>query len=261
MELLALRSTWELFELFRQRFPRIRLPVLYLCVAMVILGSWFPHLQWPPPEHLDLTPLALSYCFAVMLLFTLESLRFRVPGTSTETLATETLIVSYVGLLLAMVGQLRWVAGAEAGYLVIGSLLFCTKGGDVGAYFFGKRWGRHKLAPILSPKKTWEGAYGAMLGSALCGWAWLTFATPLLLTDARPPAWPLTILYGCLIGIAGMVGDLCESLLKRDVDRKDSAALFPGFGGLLDMLDSVLYAGPVALLLWKVLPLATWMKG
>lgn len=259
MELLALRSVWELTELLRGRFPRIQARVLYPCVAMVILGSWFPHLQLPPPSHLDLTPLALALCFSVMLLFAVEAMRFRSPGSSAETLAIETLIVCYIGLLLAMTAQLRWVAGANAGYLVIGSLMLCAKGGDIGAYFFGKRLGRHKMAPILSPKKTWEGAGGAMIGAAICGWAWLTFATPILLSYATPPAWYYCVLYGCLIGIAGMVGDVCESLLKRDVGRKDSAALFPGFGGLLDMLDSVLYAGPVALLLWKVLPLATWM--
>ena len=115
------------------------------------------------------------------------------------------------------------------------------------------------MAPILSPKKTWEGAVGAMVGAALGGWLWLTFATPLLLPGAVPCAWSVSVLYGCIIGIAGMIGDVCESLLKRDVGRKDSAALFPGFGGLLDLLDSVLYAGPVALLLWKVLPLAPWL--
>ncbi|WP_437227845.1 phosphatidate cytidylyltransferase [Planctomicrobium sp. SH661] len=259
MLVLAVRSVWELTELLRERFPRIQFPVLSLCVSMVLLGSWFPHLRPPYPSHLDLTPLALAYCFAMMLLFAVESYRFRTPGSSTETLAVETLIVSYIGLLLAMIAQLRWVAGADAGYLAIGSLLMCAKGGDIGAYFAGKRFGRHKMAPILSPKKTWEGAVGAMLGAAFAGWVWLTFATPVLMPGSQAPVWYYSLLYGCLIGIAGMVGDVCESLLKRDVGRKDSAALFPGFGGLLDMLDSVLYAGPVALLLWKVLPLATWM--
>lgn len=258
--LLAMRSTWELTELMKERFPRIQPLVLYPGVGMIILGSWFPHLQAAPPTHLDLTPMALALCFAVMLLFMVEAARFREPGGSTETLAMETLILCYVGLLLAMTGQLRWVAGADAGYLVIGSLLMCAKGGDIGAYFVGKRWGRHKMAPILSPKKTWEGAAGAMLGAALGGWIWLTFATGFLMPGTTPCAWPVSVFYGCLIGIAGMVGDVCESLLKRDVGRKDSAALLPGFGGLLDLLDSVLYAGPVALLLWKVLPLATWMS-
>jgi phosphatidate cytidylyltransferase len=65
------------------------------------------------------------------------------------------------------------------------------------------------------------------------------------------------VCYGLIIGLVGLVGDLCESLIKRDVGRKDSAALMPGFGGLLDLLDSILYAGPVAYVLWRTLPLAT----
>lgn len=260
VQLLGFRSVWELTELLKGRFPRIQASVLYPCVSMILLGSWFPHLQQPAPSHLDLTPLALAMCFAVMALFAVQALRFREPGASVETLATELLIVTYVGLLLAMMSQLRWVAGQEAGYLVIGSLLICGKGGDIGAYFFGKRWGKRPMAPLLSPKKTWEGALGALVGAALGGWLWLRFATPMIVPGASPPAWYYAVVYGVFIGVAGMVGDLCESLLKRDVGRKDSAALFPGFGGILDMLDSVLYAGPVALLLWKVLPLATWMK-
>jgi phosphatidate cytidylyltransferase len=159
-----------------------------------------------------------------------------------------------------MTAQLRWVAGASAGYLAIGSVVLCAKGGDIGAYFFGRRFGRHKLAPLLSPAKTWEGAFGALVGSGLCGWLWLSLATPLFVQGALPPTWYWAVFYGALIGVVGMIGDLCESLIKRDVLRKDSSALFPGFGGLLDMLDSVLYAGPAALLLWKILPLATWLN-
>ena len=77
-------------------------------------------------------------------------------------------------------------------------------------------------------------------------------------SDWTPPAAHWAILYGVAVGIVGLTGDLCESLIKRDVERKDSAALLPGFGGLLDLLDSVLYAGPVAYVLWLVLPLRTW---
>jgi phosphatidate cytidylyltransferase len=65
------------------------------------------------------------------------------------------------------------------------------------------------------------------------------------------------VLYGIIMGLVGLIGDLCESLIKRDVGQKDSAPLFPGFGGLLDLLDSVIYAGPVAYLLWLTLPLAS----
>lgn len=258
IELLAIRGVWELSELIRPRLPKLNLPVMMVCTMTLVLGGWWPHLRPTPPHYLDLTPFALALCFSVMLLCVVEARRFSKPGISWELLGVELFIVCFLGLLLTMTAQLRWVAGAEAGYLAIGSLVLCTKGADVGAYFAGKNFGRRKLAPILSPGKTWEGVIGAVVGASLCGWLWLTFATPWFIPGAEPCAWYYAVLYGAILSLAGMAGDLCESLLKRDVERKDSAALFPGFGGMLDLLDSVLFAGPVALLAWKVLPLATW---
>jgi phosphatidate cytidylyltransferase len=103
------------------------------------------------------------------------------------------------------------------------------------------------------------GALGAVIFSGLGAWLWLRYATPRFNTAWQPPAWYWSVLFGVLIGVAGMIGDLCESMIKRDVRVKDSATWLPGFGGLLDVLDSILYAGPVAYLLWRMLPLATWM--
>jgi phosphatidate cytidylyltransferase len=178
-----------------------------------------------------------------------------------ETLGAELMIVSYIGVLLGVAAQLRWVAGDEAGYLVIGSLVIVTKGGDVGAYTFGRLFGKRKLVPLLSPGKTWAGAGGALVGSAAFSIAWFELATPLFNRTWTPPEWHTAAVYGLVLGAVGLIGDLCESLIKRDVGKKDSAILFPGFGGLLDILDSVLYAGPVAYILWKALPLATWQHG
>jgi phosphatidate cytidylyltransferase len=90
--------------------------------------------------------------------------------------------------------------------------------------------------------------------------AWFQFATPFFDRSWTPPPQFWGALYGLILGAVGLIGDLCESLIKRDVGKKDSAILFPGFGGLLDILDSVLYAGPVAYILWKAMPLATWLE-
>ena len=92
----------------------------------------------------------------------------------------------------------------------------------------------------------------------MAAWAWLQFATPRFVPGGRPPEWYWSVLYGIVLGGVGLIGDLCESLIKRDMGQKDSAPLLPGFGGLLDLIDSVIYAGPVAYLLWLALPLATW---
>ena len=101
------------------------------------------------------------------------------------------------------------------------------------------------------------GLVGAIVGSIAGSWLWLTFAGTLFLHSPKPGSLPVVLLYGLTTGLAGLVGDLVESLVKRDVGRKDSAALMPGFGGLLDLVDSPLYAGPVALAWWILLPPAS----
>src|SRR5690606_29223805 len=95
------------------------------------------------------------------------------------TLGAEVLAVSYVGVLLAMAAELRWVSGGTLGYLALGSLLIGAKVGDIGGYSFGRLFGRTKLAPILSPGKTRAGAVGAVVTAAIVTALWLQFAGPL----------------------------------------------------------------------------------
>jgi phosphatidate cytidylyltransferase len=259
--LLAGRAAWEMCELLRVRNIAVCSPAVIACSVGVVLAAWYLPLRTGQSEFpcgLVLAPMLLGFATAVLALFLGEAWRFREPGRSMESLGGGVLTVSYVGLLLAMTAQLRWVAGADAGYLVLASMVIATKFGDIGAYTLGRLFGKRKMAPRLSPGKTWMGGLGALLFSALAGWAWLQFATPLFNADWKPPAWYLSLFYGAAMGVAGLLGDLCESLIKRDVGKKDSARLMPGFGGLLDLLDSVLFAGPVAYLLWITLPLATW---
>ena len=116
---------------------------------------------------------------------------------------------------------------------------------DAGAYFAGRAFGKHKLAPTISPGKTFEGALGgiaagtamAILCKALFGWLWPPLVTAL--------PWSIVVPVGILLSIAGIIGDLVESLLKRDAEVKDAGALLPGMGGVLDRLDSALLALPL----------------
>lgn len=257
--LLVVRGAWEITLLLSTRqmapsFARVAIGAsVVLCAAWV--GVWR---QPASPLLISLTTIAVAFSICVLSMFIAAALRYREPGGNMETLGAEILSVAYIGLLLAVTAQLRWIAGADAGYLVLASVVISAKCGDVGAYFLGRFLGRRKMIPRLSPGKTWMGFVGAVLGSGLGGWAWLTFATPRFGDNWQPAAWYWLVLYGVVLGLAGLVGDLCESLIKRDVEAKDSAALLPGFGGLLDLLDSVLFAGPVAVILWYTLPLATW---
>ena len=116
---------------------------------------------------------------------------------------------------------------------------------DTSAYFVGRRFGRHKLAPLLSPKKTWEGAAGGLIGAIVTG----VVCVSLL-------GLPITLLQGALLGlvggIVGPLGDLSESLIKRQVGLKDAGNLIPGHGGILDRADSLLFTGAILYYLIKL---------
>lgn len=110
---------------------------------------------------------------------------------------------------------------------------------DTGAYAFGRLWGKHKLYPAVSPGKTWEGAVGGLVGANL---ATVGFGSFFLLPELSLPH---AVVLGVVGSLAGQVGDLFESMLKRSVGVKDSSSLIPGHGGVLDRIDALLFAAPV----------------
>lgn len=116
----------------------------------------------------------------------------------------------------------------------------------------GPRFGRRKLIPSVSPGKTWAGAVGAVVWAAAGTCLWLWLAGPAF--ERGTVLWPRAAAFGGTVGLAGLFGDLVESVLKRDAGVKDSGGLLPGMGGVLDVLDSLLLAGPVAALLWFAWP-------
>ena len=253
----------EMVLLTRVRSFSPNLAWTVLCTCGVILAAWFPRglLGGEVASDIDpsLSAMMTAWMAVLVLSFFKTAVRFREPGSSLENLGIELLTVAYCGLMLAMTAQLRWVASPEAGYLVLGSLIIAVKAGDIGAYTVGRLFGKAKLIPRLSPGKTRMGGLGALLFAGLASVIWLTVAPPWFGENWEPCLWYWALLYGVIVGAVGIVGDLCESLIKRDVGKKDASDILPGFGGILDLMDSVLYTGPVALLLWKILPLATWI--
>jgi len=166
------------------------------------------------------------------------------------------LIVIYVGGLAHFLMRLRMELGGRLG---IGALLFSmfiVKMTDVGAYFTGRSFGRKRLIPWLSPNKTWEGLFGGIATGALCA---VAVGTALQSNNLLPrvlPSLPFAATalgFGILMSVLSVLGDLCASLLKRDAAVKDSGAALPGFGGVLDVLDSPLAAAPAAWLFWTAL--------
>lgn len=146
----------------------------------------------------------------------------------------------YLGLMFGFILAIR----REHSVWVLLWVLLVIKASDIGAYFTGKAIGSHKLIPWLSPGKTWEGLFGGIVLSALVG-----FFGTLLMARADigfdRPAWH-GALAGAIFAVAGQLGDLVMSLFKRDAGLKDSGKALPGFGGVLDVLDSPLLVTPIA---------------
>src|SRR5207248_2825262 len=175
--------------------------------------------------------------------FLREMYLFREPGAAVPRLALLVLAVAYLGLFGSFLAQLRWIdPDPYRTSLILALTVFVPKGGDVGAFFTGTFLGRRKMTPVLSPKKTWEGFAGGLVVAALVA-VGLSFAG-----DVFRRGIPEAVAFGLVVGVAGVLGDLAESLIKRDGQTKDAAASIPGFGGLLDVVDSVLFAAPVTYL-------------
>jgi len=147
--------------------------------------------------------------------------------------------ILYVGWLLSFLVGLRLDAGRNWVFFA----LFTTFGSDTIAFFVGRALGRHRLAPSISPNKTWEGAIGGVFGAIIVSLLF-TLPTPLNL----PLSYGQAILLGLLVSVFGQFGDLVESLLKRNMGVKESSNMVPGHGGFLDRMDSVVFAGIVVYL-------------
>ncbi len=121
---------------------------------------------------------------------------------------------------------------------LLGFFFLVVMGADTGAYYVGKNFGKHKLAPRISPGKTWEGAVGGLVLSAL-------FALLASLTFFPELNYKVSIPLAIVMSVVGLFGDLAESAMKRGAGAKDAATILPGHGGLLDRLDSLLFNAPV----------------
>ncbi|MEE9202769.1 MAG: phosphatidate cytidylyltransferase [Dehalococcoidia bacterium] len=215
----AVVGCWEFYRLARVPHKLVPLgAVLSLSFALSPL--------WDPPHAM---PLLLS---ATMLL-TLSGalLLYRHGGVG----GWGTLVAGplYTGYLMGLWLALRMEAGGRDWVLFGLIVIFAS---DTLSYFTGRLWGRHRLAPAISPGKTYEGAVGGLAAAGIAA-ALLSPLTPLTPTAAAG--------LGLLLSVVGQVGDLAESHLKRSAGAKDSGGLLPGHGGLLDRIDSIVFAGPL----------------
>ena len=199
----------------------------YLGFALTLLGLQLGGLEWM------LGGLLSTFVFA-FIVYGLGGVR----QSATTSFGVTLLGVAWVGAGIGCLLLIRDIP--EFGFWAVMAVLFTVFAADTGAFFVGRTFGRHSLAPAISPKKSWEGFVGGVL--AAVGMAFV-----ILYKDrAEFLSVPESLLLGLVIALAAVLGDLFESAVKRDLDVKDSGHVLGGHGGMLDRLDSLLWAGPAA---------------
>lgn len=217
------------YELQRMMLHEGYRPLIIISAALSLLfliASMLPHQRS--------LLLAVGLSLALLVTFPILFFRKQLDGAVVDWSLTLAIAI-YLGWPLSLILMLRgFQIGLSSGLWWLLTLLLGVWGFDTGAFFAGHFLGRHKLAPNISPGKTWEGVLGGLVFSVAAA----------LLFTVRPLGvnWLLAILLGLLIGVAATLGDLAESLIKRQTHVKDSGMIMPGHGGILDRIDSLLFA-------------------
>ena len=248
-----LTGCWEFLRMLRQAGHPVRPVIAMVFVVLLVASAGLDiYRVWDILPWLHMRGLELYLLLIVALIFTTflaEIIRVeRTDGTMLRALTAvcwTTLVVLTVGLLGVFLAKVRFLpADSAEGLLYLALVLAVVKGSDIGAYAVGSTLGRHWLVPKLSPKKTVEGLVGALaVGTGLAlaiGVGWGRFN------------WIEMLIFGIAVSTSSILGDLAESLIKRACGVKDSGSI-PGFGGALDILDSMLAAAPVAYLVLVLL--------
>jgi phosphatidate cytidylyltransferase len=224
---------------------RPRWTVVSVAAVLLLLSHWAALTAGQTPA----TPFhgILVFGLVIVLLICVEMSEFREPGEAVNRLGISTLIVVYLGVLPGFLIDIRLSqTDPLLGTLGLVLAVFVPKGCDIGAYFTGSLIGRHRMSPVLSPKKTWEGTAGGIATSVVVALAVQAYH-PVI-----PGGWVGAAAFGVAVGALGLVGDLAESMIKRDCGVKDASRLIPGFGGVLDVIDSIIFAAPLVHLWLRV---------
>lgn len=245
----------EVARFARQRNDRPFEPLaMGMAVALVLAAAWRPTLSSYAPWALGIIVGGAGASLVIAL-----GARATTEGPLSA-VSTTVLGAVYVGgalafapLLHALPGASGWEGGqpsAWGGLVAVAFPLAVTWIGDAAAFFAGTAWGRAKLAPSISPNKSWVGFWAAVSGGAVAGVLWLLVARSVLTGapagDSGATGLAVMAGVGGAVACAAVVGDLVESLLKREAGVKDSGTFFPGHGGVMDRIDSLLFTIPLS---------------
>jgi phosphatidate cytidylyltransferase len=233
----------ELNQIARTKNIQFPTKLLFFIIALILLQPFWAAVI---SDKCDI-PSSIFFALAVVLCLFFAAFAKALQSGTENTLINLGFVcftVVYLGLCGWFIVQLRLIgSSSESAWGQIRAVIVfvaCVKSCDIGAYFTGRFLGRHKWVPSISPKKTWEGLWGGIVLATIVASLFAHFSGIMGIGRA--------VVFGVVVAITGQLGDLLESMLKRDAGSKDSAALIPEFGGALDLLDSVLGAAPFAYL-------------
>jgi len=238
MNVVIARAVWEFYTICEAKGLQAFKAWGVVGTIALISGSWFFY------RRHDVLTLSYDFDILILLIFALGVFLRQFPQklnpSGIETMAVTLFGLMYVAWLGNFITRINFATGHGRYWVMF--LVVVTKFTDIGAYLTGSTMGRHRMIPRISPKKTWEGTAGGIVLAV--GGAWVCFRfIPELAADG------LTLfhamLLGMLLGVAAVIGDLAESLIKREAGVKDSSTILPGHGGCLDMIDSLLFTAPL----------------
>ncbi|MFA5059830.1 MAG: phosphatidate cytidylyltransferase [Candidatus Omnitrophota bacterium] len=228
---LTVGGLYEFFYLIKKKGIPIYSYVGTFIGAMIPLSIYT---RFELTKNWELLFTVLAFLIILFMQFTRHDNSNAIAGISTTLFG-----VLYISWFFSFLIKIRFLLPDIEGVKLLAFLILVTKSGDIGAYLIGNRFGKHPLLPRISPNKSVEGCLGGLAFSLLCAFA----AKPFLPASIHFPIWNIFFM-GAFFGGVGQLGDLSESLIKRDCNVKDSGKLFPGMGGILDVIDSLLFSAP-----------------
>lgn len=238
ISLLAVPAQSELAHLMARTGATVFKPIV-ITASILLATGWYWRQFFGKPLEFHLYYMLFISAFFLFALLLYQGIRFGPTGVIANC-AAGFFAVFYLGLLSGFVLGIRIDFGAWCLLMFV----FAVKSADIGAYTIGTLFGKHKCSPKISPSKTWEGLAGAVIFASIVAVVFSHFCGIMRLSFA--------IIFGVVFALLGQLGDLAESMIKRDAEQKDSAHTVPGFGGILDIIDSPLATAPVAYLFFML---------
>jgi phosphatidate cytidylyltransferase len=244
ISLVGMIALWEFYGMLDHKgLPNFKITAM-ICGGMMLVGSFYYFSHYGPARSYDFETAVLL--FFLLTVFTRQMFSFLRDDEPLRTMAYTIFGLLYVLWLYNFITKIVYVTprtpdGRVTGQFYVFYCIAITKFSDMGAYLTGSLIGKHPLVPHISPKKTWEGFFGALFFSLLASVGLFLLMPGHFSVLTMPHA----IVLGLLLGFAAVIGDLAESIIKRSTGVKDSGNMLPGIGGALDLIDSLLFTAPL----------------